>query len=193
MRALAHPVRMALMEELAIAGELTATQAAAVVGESPANCSFHLRQLAKYGFVEESGGGHGRNRPWRLINGWLDLSTEHVEGEPAAEIALSSLSTMFQERAVERLRRWWATQNVFPKRWRTAAVSSQTIWWVTPEELEELGAEIRAVLYRYYERIEDASQRPAGAAPVEVLAFAYPLQTPADSPGGDRSYPPGER
>ena len=54
MRAMAHPVRLALMEEINDAGTLTATEAAERVGESPSNCSFHLRQLAKYGFVEEA-------------------------------------------------------------------------------------------------------------------------------------------
>src|SRR6201989_59139 len=66
MRALAHPVRLALLEALTDAGELTATEAGERVGESPANASFHLRQLAKYGFVEEAGGGTGRRRPWRI-------------------------------------------------------------------------------------------------------------------------------
>ena len=52
MRALAHPLRLRLLEYLALRGPLTATQCAELVGESPASCSFHLRQLAKYGFVE---------------------------------------------------------------------------------------------------------------------------------------------
>ncbi|HXC45240.1 MAG TPA: helix-turn-helix domain-containing protein, partial [Solirubrobacteraceae bacterium] len=65
MRALSHPVRLALIETLGLAGPLTATQAGERIGESPTTCSFHLRQLAKYGFVEEAGGGSGRARPWR--------------------------------------------------------------------------------------------------------------------------------
>src|ERR1700733_1448043 len=59
MRALAHPVRIALIELLPHTGTLTATQASELLGESPANCAFHLRTLAKYGFVEEAGGGSG--------------------------------------------------------------------------------------------------------------------------------------
>ena len=51
MRALAHPVRIRLLEELTFRGPLTATQAAHYIGESPSSCSFHLRTLAKYGFV----------------------------------------------------------------------------------------------------------------------------------------------
>src|SRR5262249_61369493 len=65
MRALAHPVRLALLEALVHAGTLTATQASELLGESPANCAFHLRTLAKYGYVVEAGGGRGRGRPGR--------------------------------------------------------------------------------------------------------------------------------
>ena len=65
MRALAHPVRMALIELFGVHATLTATQASEALGESPANCAFHLRTLAKYGFIEEAGGGRGRERPWK--------------------------------------------------------------------------------------------------------------------------------
>ena len=64
-RALAHPVRMGLIELFGVRETLTATQASEALGESPANCAFHLRTLAKYGFVEEAGGGRGRERPWK--------------------------------------------------------------------------------------------------------------------------------
>src|ERR1700722_16636507 len=66
MRALTHPVRIALFEQLSVGGPMTATQVGELIGESPTTCSFHLRQLAKYGFVEEAGGGKGRARPWRM-------------------------------------------------------------------------------------------------------------------------------
>jgi len=54
-RALGHPVWLVLLETLVIDGPLTATEAAERIGESPTTCSFHLRQLARYGFVEEAG------------------------------------------------------------------------------------------------------------------------------------------
>src|ERR1700733_12702837 len=64
MRALAPPLRWQLLEALTHAGTLTATQASEILGETPANCAFHLRTLAKYGFAREAGGGRGRERPW---------------------------------------------------------------------------------------------------------------------------------
>ncbi|HWJ42006.1 MAG TPA: helix-turn-helix domain-containing protein, partial [Solirubrobacterales bacterium] len=60
LRAMAHPTRLELIGLLRRGGPLTATRAARQIGESPASCSFHLRQLAKYGLVEEAGGGRGR-------------------------------------------------------------------------------------------------------------------------------------
>src|SRR5207244_3338301 len=63
LRAYAHPVRMALMGLLRTEGPLTATRAAELLGESSGTCSFHLRQLARYGLVEEAGGGTGREKP----------------------------------------------------------------------------------------------------------------------------------
>lgn len=56
------PVRLALLEVLTFRGPLTATEAGQLIEESPTTCSFHLRQLAKYGFVEEGWGGAGRRR-----------------------------------------------------------------------------------------------------------------------------------
>src|SRR5256886_16151225 len=65
LRAIAHPVRMRLVGLLRREGPLTATRAAELLGESSGTCSFHLRQLAPYGLVEEAGGGRGRGKPRR--------------------------------------------------------------------------------------------------------------------------------
>lgn len=184
-RALAHPLRLALMEELAAAGPLTATEAGRVLGESPAGCSFHLRQLAKYGFVAEAGPGPGRNRPWRLADRVLALQPG-TDSAPEVAVGLSQLSLVMYERALARLRRWWATKGSYPPRWRRAEAAMQTIWWVTPEELEALESEISPLLLRYRERHADPAKRPPGAAPVEFLAFAYPLRPATSEPSGAR-------
>jgi len=63
LRALAHPTRLALIEAIAVSGALTATQASVIVGESPTACAYHLRTLARLGFLEQADGGHGRERP----------------------------------------------------------------------------------------------------------------------------------
>src|ERR671937_2498370 len=104
LRAVAHPMRLRLLGLLRHEGALTATQAAERVGESPAACSFHLRQLAKYGLVEEAGGGRGRERPWRATAQITDWPA--VSDDPAFAPAAQLLETVLAERYFERLMRW---------------------------------------------------------------------------------------
>src|SRR5690349_11230315 len=68
LRALSHPMRLALIDALSRQGPLTATEAGDLLDENPATCSFHFRSLAKYGFVEEAEQAKGRRRPWRLTH-----------------------------------------------------------------------------------------------------------------------------
>src|SRR5690349_12979950 len=102
MRALAHPVRLALLEVLADEGQLTATEAGERIGESPANASFHLRQLAKYGFVEEAEKAD-RKRPWKLKQLGLRFTDVHEDPETAG--AARALDRMFRDRSLARAQR----------------------------------------------------------------------------------------
>ncbi|HVW89430.1 MAG TPA: helix-turn-helix domain-containing protein [Gaiellaceae bacterium] len=66
LRALAHPLRLQLLRLAAETGELTTSAASLRTGESSANCSFHLRLLARHGFLEPAPGRDRRERPWRV-------------------------------------------------------------------------------------------------------------------------------
>src|SRR5260370_32603682 len=112
LRALAHPVRVALIEALVLDGPMTATEVGERIGESPTTCSFHLRQLAKYGFVEEAGGGKGRARPWRMTSlGW-NIPAAH---DPEAQIAGDGVLRLSRERAIARYQRWQETKAGDPR------------------------------------------------------------------------------
>ena len=109
MRAMAHPVRVALLEamEQSDTKTLTATQASELLGESPANCAFHLRTLAKYGFCEEAGGGRGRERPWRLAYRGMEIVPPWTDAESrlAAEAVATTWIDRWLDRARDRIRR----------------------------------------------------------------------------------------
>lgn len=178
LRALAHPVRVALLEALALGGAMTATEVGERIGESPTTCSFHLRQLAKYGFVEEAGGGKGRSRPWRMTS--IGFSIAVPDNEPEAELAGLAVARLFRERQFDRYRTWLAARASYPAPWRAAAFDHQYLLYVTPDELQQISGELAARLYeRMRERLADPSKRPPGSLPVEVLLFSYPIGHPA--------------
>jgi DNA-binding transcriptional ArsR family regulator len=173
MRALAHPVRLALLEALTHAGPLTATEAAERVGESPSNCSFHLRQLAKYGFVEEAEGGTGRRRPWRAVSVGTQFSDVHADPETA--LAAGGLARVIRDRLLERARVGLEQSRLLPDEWRAVLGTSDMTLYVTPEEMGAIGEEMLEVLWRYRDRIADPSKRPEGSRPIQAAVFAYPI------------------
>lgn len=173
MRAMAHPVRMALMELLAVAPTLTATQASEALGESPANCAFHLRTLAKYGFVREAGGGKGRERPWTRVHRSINLDTAG-QADYQAELAARTLSEAYGERMLERVR-YAYTNDVWPQGWEQAVISSDSVRFLTAEEAIGISQEIRAIIDRYEGRRGDPGSRPAGALPVQVAHYIFPM------------------
>jgi DNA-binding transcriptional ArsR family regulator len=186
LRALAHPVRIAIFEQLAFGGAMTATEIGEQIGESPTTCSFHLRQLAKYGFVEEAGGGTGRSRPWRLTSVGMSFSPS---GDMEAEIASDAVVRMFRERQFERYQAWRSTKASYPLEWRKAATDSQYLLYLTAPELQQLSSEVHEVLQRWVMlegRFLDPSKRPAGSVPVEAMILAHPVAPPAsESDPGD--------
>ena len=183
MRALAHPVRIALLEALVHTGTLTATQASELLGESPANCAFHLRTLGKYGYVVEAGGGKGRERPWRRAHTSLHITTE--QEDPGAAVAAAELDQFWVDRILERARSALARRQSWPAEWRHSGLptESEYILYLTPAEAREFGAEVERLYQRFEDRLDHPERRPDGAMPIEMLLFSYPLLNLAGWPG----------
>lgn len=174
MRALTHPVRLALLEVLATEGPLTATEAGELIGESPTTCSFHFRQLEKYGFIEEAGTGPGRQRHWKFTHGGMRFSD--TGDDPEANIAAKSLSRLVTDRAIARMQAYEDAKTNYAKDWQQAAEATESVLYVTPDELQELNADIRARLEKHRERLTNPDARPADSQLVEVLVFTYPTR-----------------
>jgi DNA-binding transcriptional ArsR family regulator len=190
LRALAHPVRIALVEMLSVEGPMTATEVGELIGESPTTCSFHLRQLARYGFVEEAGGGKGRARPWRMTS--VGFSFARTHDDPEAEIAASALNRVLLEHQLGRHEEWQAKNASYPREWREAAEDNEWASYLTAEELKQLNQDLIALLQsRFPERLSDPSQRPPGAALVEMLLLSYPVSLPGRSLAGRTDDPAG--
>jgi predicted transcriptional regulator len=182
MRALAHPLRMALIEAIGSAdsGTLTATQASELLGESPANCAFHLRTLAKYGFVEEAGGGRGRERPWRLRFRGLEIAPPWQDEE--SRLAAGAAASIWIGRWMERAREQLMRVPGYPPEWQEAAIASESVLYLTAREAKDLSEAMHRLLEPYRARWHDAALRPSGSLAHEVLVFGYPLTDPPDPP-----------
>ncbi|GAA2747151.1 helix-turn-helix domain-containing protein [Kitasatospora cinereorecta] len=177
LRAYAHPTRMALVGLLRREGPLTATHAAELIGESVASCSFHLRQLAKYGLVEEAGGGRGREKPWRataLFTSW-DTAAE----DPAAAEAAGALQRTVVERYAALAQRWLEVQRGESPAWRAAAGVGDTVLHLTAGELAELGARMDELTRPYLDRLGAGAERPADSRPVLLVRMALPTDLPS--------------
>jgi DNA-binding transcriptional ArsR family regulator len=182
LRAMAHPIRLALIGLLRSEGPLTATRAGELLGESPASCSFHLRQLAKAGLVEEAGGGTGRQRPWRATAQLTHVPNFAGSADQAAASEL--FRTVLAERYFEQLVRWLERQREEPRAWQEAAAFGDLILYLTVEELAELGREVDALAERYLERTARRELRPAGARKVTFLRLAFPTPPLAGEAAG---------
>ncbi len=181
LRAYAHPVRMKLVGLLRAHGSLTATKAGELIGESSGTCSFHLRQLAKYGLVEEAGGGTGREKPWRATT----TSTEWDStggGTPETAAATSLLNTVIAEQYFEQLMRWLEASPEQPAEWQRAAMLGDRILYVTAEELDELSRRVRELMDEYFERQLRPELRPPGSRMVTWLHLAFPNDFRAGKP-----------
>jgi hypothetical protein len=172
LRAYAHPVRMKLILALRTRGPLTATQAGRLLGESSGTCSFHLRQLAKYGFVEETGEGTGREKPWRATA--TSTSWDDVQQDPEAAAAAGLLTEVLAEWYFAQLRQYLEVREHESDEWQRAAFIGDRFLWVTADELAGIQRDIDAVTDRYFERMVRPELRPPGARLVSALNFGFP-------------------
>jgi predicted transcriptional regulator len=172
MRAVAHPVRLALLEAIRTEGEITASQAAELLDDSPGNMSWHLQTLAKYGFIEEAGGGKGRSRPWRMAS--VTNRFTPTEGDPSSRAAGQALQMTLLQRSYELVREWLSQEQSFGPEWRQAAFMTDAIVYLTAEELTEIEQQISTLSVKFHERT-DKDHRPEGALPVHFNAHAHPM------------------
>ncbi len=168
MRGLAHPLRLRLRAELVERGPATATQLAARTGESSGATSYHLRQLASYGFVvDEPARGNGRERYWRAVHraSWFDLSlSELPEREVGAEY-LRAVASLYADRMVRFADSIGATPGELGAGWGGSWDMSDWILHLDPGEAAELGRRFHELCAPYR---QEADRPRAGTRRVVV-------------------------
>jgi DNA-binding transcriptional ArsR family regulator len=166
-RALAHPLRIDLLDLLGTLGEATATECAEHTGASVASCSFHLRMLAKYGYVEPAE-PRGREKPWRLVSRSRSVTADW--DDPSSVAAAEEYATLTVEREFDRVRSWIRQAADEPPEWVEATVITTSSLWLTREELAEISRRIVDSAAPYKSRTADPAARPEGSRLARLFA-----------------------
>jgi DNA-binding transcriptional ArsR family regulator len=171
-RALAHPLRLELLDYLGDVPEATATECAERTGESVASCSFHLRMLEKYGFIERAE-PRGREKPWRVVSNRIDARPD--PDVPGSLTAVRELASVNVAREAERINRFLARADEEPPEWVRAVTITRSSFWATAEEMAQLSRDLQEIAHeRFGGRSADASLRPQGARFARLFAAVYP-------------------
>jgi len=176
LRALAHPVRIQLLGVLRREGSLTASEAGRRIGESSGSASYHLRQLARFRLVEETGGGRGRERPWRATS--LYTSWPNIADTPELAEASQLLERFVLGRYIERLERWLGRRRSDSSEWQDAAAFGDSLLYLSADELAALRDALAGLAEPYLERVVRPELRPDDARPVAFLQIAFPDDQP---------------
>lgn len=179
LKGIAHPLRAELYYRLAAAKESTATRLSEQLSATPSLVSYHLRQLAKYGFVEPSAPSNpdapdGRDRWWRVIEGGFTFPSP-TETEGADRVLLEQLEAVMYENQLRRIERFRQARDEWGVEWSSAAFSADFFLRLDPEQLRELYRELERVVRRFETRSPQPTEHGTGAETVAVLLHGFPV------------------
>jgi DNA-binding transcriptional ArsR family regulator len=173
-RALAHPARLAVLDELFAGRELTATECAELAGLSPSAMSYHLRALERAGIVERAESQDGRERPWRAAGSGIEVHSQ--PDSPLAGAAASVFAHSVLNEAQHQLGEWLAGAGQEEERWREAAGFSSARLWLTLEEAEQIAGQVMQIVETYRGRTEQ--DHPDDARRMRLGFLFFPIGDP---------------
>ena len=168
-KALAHPARLAVLDELMSERELTATEIAESVGMSPSAMSYHLRQLARWKIVVPAESDDGRERRWRLNPGGFAIEPEHPRASAAAEATLISAALERQQRDVLA---WFNSPEAENPMLNELAMIATSYLWLTEAEMRSINDRFQATVEEFSDR--NATDHPADARRVQIGFVSVP-------------------
>jgi DNA-binding transcriptional ArsR family regulator len=176
LRALAHPVRNRLLGQLRLGGPATASMLGRAIGESSGSTSYHLRQLAAYGFVEEvEGQGTARERWWRARHRMTSWQASDLLAQDGGAEVQDEMARLQIDQHARVLDAWFTQNDSLGEEWAATASLNDHGMRLRPEQARALADELNAVLDRWMTAYP--GDRPAeGAELVFVLTDVVPLK-----------------
>lgn len=176
-RALAHPLRLRMLECLLETGPATASMLARELGESSGATSYHLRALAAAGLiVEDLDRRRGRERWWSHARKFRLISSAPAD-DPEYNAAVAQLESVMLASDEEGLRRYLHTRAEFTPEWQETAFIGGWNVYATRAEVDELS---KCVTDWLRERRAPPEQRAAEATLVHVTYRALPQRPPGE-------------
>ena len=170
LRALSHPVRLRMLGLLRVEGPATATTLAQRLGLNTGATSYHLRQLAQHGFIQEDAGrGNARDRWWRAAH----QSTRTDLRGPASPEDFDTYEAYLQTVAIlyaEQLQAAVGEHRLLPPAWRDAGTMSDWGFRVTAERAKQLTEKLQQVI----ESFPDDEEGTEGAVSFVVNLNTFP-------------------
>ncbi|TCO49200.1 helix-turn-helix protein [Kribbella antiqua] len=171
-RALAHPARQRVMDELFNGRVLTATECAELVGLTPSAMSYHLRALERWGIIERAAeSGDGRERPWRAVAGSLVVESQSNQ---AGRLASQAIIRTSVDRILEQF-----AEMADDDPWDDTSSLVRSRLWLTHEEAKQFGKELSDLLDRY-KKGRTQTSHPAGARQISTLTAVVPTGKPPE-------------
>ncbi|HEU4397116.1 MAG TPA: winged helix-turn-helix domain-containing protein [Actinomycetota bacterium] len=174
--ALAHPLRVALLDQLAALGPRTASQCAHSLGETPANCSYHLRQLERFGLVTRSEASNGRERPWEVLYTGLALGAEpdDRDADQAARAIQDTLTAIGIQQHTRLALQYLRLAHRAGKEWNDAAASHDYGLLMTAQELGDLVEVLDRAIRPFIRPTRQAPPPDARPVHLDLRAFLRP-------------------
>lgn len=172
LKALAHPLRVRILELLVEVGPSTASSLGRMLEENSGSTSYHLRQLAKHGLIEEATDlGTGRDRFWQAVEGgWTLEGREMLEREDTAAAAQLVLDEINRHRQ-DRLARWHREATAWDDDWIAATIEMTARLRLTRDDVAAMRDELVAVVDRYRERQVEAGTADSALTTVQLDVF----------------------
>jgi len=174
LKVLAHPLRVHILRILQLRNQVSVTSLAAELGETTGATSYHLRQLARHGLVEQcdASSGASRQRWWQMaVDEIHTTGFEFLENDETGEAAGFLLREWHAERS-RRLANWFATAPQWSEVWKRASSDMDGQLELNPKQTRALADELAVVINRYHEL------KPGrGARKVEVQYAVFPADT----------------
>ncbi|WPO69409.1 helix-turn-helix domain-containing protein [Streptomyces sp. KN37] len=193
LKALTHPLRIRLLGLLRSDGPATASELAAVTGESSASTSYHLRILAKYAFVAEAEQRDGRERRWRAVHEVTSWSNEAMEASPGSRDFVGTMRRRQIQHLGEALTRHEQDMEAgrLSPQWVEPSGISDMLPRLTPDSLAELWRTFEDKLAELTTR--DASDPRAARTVLFTAGLPLASRPTAEDPpaAGDGSHTAG--